>query len=166
MLKMTQQLTIDDIPVYTKELNSRQWKLHDFFSLGLRFKNEEELIEAYELWLLKMGYTKPEYSYNYFEDKKNGAQRNNMGSIRALRKDKNALRKADIIQKTVTDQGIAKTTEEEDDFFNRWWGRLAGELKLYHHCRKKSNKNGQKRLTFGKEREEIQTILQDESMRM
>lgn len=161
---MTQQLSLDDIPDYTKELNSRQWKLHDFFLLGRRYQNEEELIEGYENWLLQMGYTKPEYSYNYFEDRKSKKPRHNMGSLRAMRKDKRALRKADIIQKTITDDGIAKTTKEEDDFFDKWWGRIAGELKLYYGCKKKSNKHRQQRLAFGKERTEIQTILEDETV--
>lgn len=159
---MTEQIDLFNVPEYRHELTDRQWKLHDFFSLGKRFKNEEEMIEGYENWLLQMGYTRPEYSYHYFEDKKNNVPRHNMGSLRAMRADKRALRNADIIQKTVTDDGFAKTLEEEEQFFDGWWGRIARELKLYYKCKKKRRLNRQQRLTFGRERSEIQTILEDE----
>lgn len=159
---MPTQISIDDL--FKQELTSRQWKRYDFIkeTTGRKFANEEEELETYEFWLLTHG-GKTELSYGYFEDKLNGYQRNNMASIRAWRKDKRALREADIIYKIITNTGLTSSPEIANAYLQKKFFRIMGELKLYWIEKKKLEKNLQTRLTFNSEKDTILAVFDKES---
>ena len=157
---MTKQLSIDDL--FEKELTNRQWKHYEFLkeNVGTKFANEEEELETYELWLLSRN-GKAELSYNYFEEKKDGGARNNMSSIRAWRKDKRALREADVIYKIITNDGLTSSPEIAESYLKKKFSRILGELSLYWKEKKKLEKNLQTRLVFNSEKDTIMAVMKE-----
>lgn len=155
--------TARDTTFSKSTLTPRQEKLRNFFyaKSDKKYRNEEERISAYEYWLLENGYSCEKYTYHYFDDLKNGRERNNMTSIRQMRKDLRKLRMSDDVQKIITTNGYAHSVEEANDHLDGIWSHIIAELDVYHKECKKLKINGQQRLTFGKERSEIQAILTD-----
>jgi len=149
---------------YEDKLTPRQWKLYTFLKENndKTFKNQEEILAAYENYLLQRGFNDNKYSYNYFEEKRANKHYSDMTSARNMRKDLRELRSNDQIQKIITKDKIANTYEEAVDYLTKKKIKALRELKLYWKEVHKLEKDQQRRLVFGEEREYIEALLKGE----
>jgi len=152
------QLDIFDLMKTENNLTPRQWKLYTFLKeTRERFKKQEEMLLAYETWLLE-NCERVKYSYGYFNEREQGKHYSDMSSARAMRKDIQELKKDDTIQKVICTNKLADSVEEAEKHLNKTLGKILRELKLYHKQKAKLEKHLQTRLTFNQEKEIIEAV--------
>ena len=142
------------------KLTPRQWKLYEFLKLQEEEMTQEVFLQNYELWLLKNN-GQNKYSYDYFYEFREEKPYVNMTSGRALRKDLQALRDNDLIQKIILKTKIAKTEQEAIDYLEHKKVRALKVLKAYWKDVKRLEKHHQKRLVFNHERDTIEALLEN-----
>ena len=157
------QYSIFDTEIITKNnLTPRQWKFYTFLKQHNKaFKKQEEMLYTYETWLLEN--CEPEkYSYGYFNEKKTDKHYSNYSSARAMRKDIEALRWDDTIQKIIGTNKIATSVEEAKAILEKRKSKWLKEAKLYWKEIQKLEKDFQTRLVFGSERDYIEAVIREE----
>ena len=159
------QLTLYDFKEEKKDKNaltSRDWKFYEFLKDNPNgFKKQEDMLVAYENYVLAT-YFNSEYSFNYFEEKRACKHFSDMSSARAMRKTIERLRANDIIQKVIVTNKVAGSVKEAQDYLLRKKIKTLKELKSYWKDIERLEKHFQQRLVFGKEREQIEAILEKE----
>jgi hypothetical protein len=139
-------------------LKPRQWKLYTFLKeTREKFKKQEEMLLAYETWLLE-NCEHSKYSYGYFSEREQGKHYSDMTSARNMRKDIQELKKDDTIQKVICTNKLADSVEEAEKHLTKTLAKILRELKLYHKQKAKLEKHLQTRLTFNQEKEIIEAV--------
>jgi len=146
------------------KLTPRQWKLYEFLKqpsiAGVKM-TQRQLLEKYEMSILFTN-ENPKYSYNYFEEIRTGKHFSNMTSARNMRKDWKALELDPTIQKVFACNKIANTEVEAYRHLLREKISALKKLKSVYIQLAKLTKHDQMRLTFNKERDFIEAILEKE----
>ena len=157
------QYSIFDTEIMTKNnLKPIDWKFYTFLKLQTKkFKNQEEMLFAYETWLLE-NCEHSKYSFGYFEEKKTGKHYSDMTSARKMRKSIEALRWDDTIQKIIGTNKIATSVEEAKEILAKRKAKWLKEAKLYWKELQKLEKDFQTRLVFGQERDYIEAVIRNE----
>jgi len=158
MKKMETQLDIFDVMKTENSLTPRQWKLYTFLKeTREKYKKQEEMLLAYETWLLE-NCEHSKYSYGYFSEREQNKHYSDMTSARQMRKDIQELKKDDTIQKVICTNKLADTVQEAETHLKKTLGKILRELKIYHKQKEKLEKHLQTRLTFNQEREIIESV--------
>lgn len=157
------QLDIFSPEIITENnLTPRQWKFYTFLKQQReQFTKQENMLIAYETWLLE-NCENQKYSYGYFAEKKSGKYYGDMSSARAMRKDIEALRWDDTIQKIIGTNKIATSVEEAKHILAKRKAKWLKAAKLYWKELEKLEKDFQTRLVFGQERDYIEAVIRNE----
>jgi len=139
-------------------LTRRQQYLYRFLKEFYRKAKQQELIEAYETWLIRCGYTDKSLSYNYFEELKTDRHFSNYTSARWYRKDFQALKWAWDTQKVFTTNKIANTVKEAIDEINSLYKDAKKKMAMFKREKDKLSLHNQCRLVFNKEKSEWQAV--------
>ena len=160
---MTQFSIFDKEMITENKLTPRQWKFYIFLKQQTKsFKKQEDMLCSYETWLLE-NCESEKYSYGYFNEKKTDKHYSNYSSARAMRKDIEALRWDDTIQKIIGTNKIATSVEEAQNILAKRKAKWLKEAKLYWKEIQKLEKDFQTRLVFGSERDYIEAVIREEN---
>jgi hypothetical protein len=155
-----QEAVKNDEPIKTESsLTRRQHYLYRFLKEFNRKAKQEELIEAYEIWLIRCGYLDKTLSYNYYEDKKSDKHFSNYTSARNYRKDFQALKWAWDTQKVFATNKIANSVEEAVKEINSLYKDAKKKMALFKREKDKLQLNGNYRLVFNKEKTVWESVL-------
>ena len=160
---MTTQLDIFSQEIIAKNnLTPRDWKFYVFLKQQREpFKKQEEMLCAYETWLLE-NCEDTKYSFGYFSEKKTDKHYSDFSSGRAMRKTIEALRWDDTIQKIIGTNKIATSVDEAKKILAKRKAKWLKEAKLYWKELQKLEKDFQTRLVFGQERDYIEAVIREE----
>lgn len=145
-------------------LTPRQWKLYEFLKQTTlderKFKNQQEMLNSYEIWLIRNDFTKATYSYGYFDDVKSGKHFSNYSSAREMRDDLRAIKIEPTIQKIVLTFGLATSHDQALKKLKKDKINALRKLKDIYIQLDKLEQDNQMRLVFNKERDTIEAILE------
>ena len=146
-------------------LTPRQWKLYDFLKQttldNKRFKNQQEMLNSYEIWLIRNGHNSSAYSFGYFDDVKSGKHFSNYSSAREMRDDLRAIKIEPTIQKIVLTFGLATSHEQALKKLKKDKINVLRRLKDIYIQLDKLEQDQQMRLVFNKERDTIEALLKE-----